>query len=140
MLDLDDFKKINDTYGHDVGDRVLTETSKVLRAHVRQGDTVGRWGGEEFLLILPNAERQAATRIAERIRKAITELELLPDGKIVTASFGVAQAAPGEAFADFYRRVDAALYDAKHGGKNCVRVAAGPHQGEYTVGEVFGDF
>lgn len=120
MLDIDDFKKINDTYGHDVGDRVLTETSKILRAHVRLGDTVGRWGGEEFLLILLNAEEKSAVQIANRIREAIAALRVLPDDKGFTASFGVARIAPGDSFETFYQRVDGALYKAKRSGKNCV--------------------
>ena len=124
MLDIDDFKKINDIYGHDVGDRALTETSKVLRAHVRHGDTVGRWGGEEFLLVLLNADVKAAAIAADRIRKAIAALRVLPGDRSFTASFGVAQITPGEPFETFYQRVDTALYEAKHEGKNCVRVAS----------------
>ena len=126
MLDIDNFKKVNDIYGHDVGDRVLTETSKVLRAHVRQGDTVGRWGGEEFLLILPHTDEQAAVQVAERIREAVAALRILPGERGFTASFGVARIAPGESFEAFYQRVDAALYEAKHSGKNCVRLADAP--------------
>jgi diguanylate cyclase (GGDEF)-like protein len=124
MLDIDDFKKINDIYGHDVGDRALTETSRVLRAHVRHGDTVGRWGGEEFLLVLLNADVKAAAIAADRIRKAIAALRVLPGDRSFTASFGVAQITPGEPFETFYQRVDTALYEAKHEGKNCVRVAS----------------
>lgn len=123
MLDIDDFKKVNDIYGHDVGDKVLTETAKVLRSHVRLGDTVGRWGGEEFLLILPKATEEAAANIADRIRKAIAEIRVLPNDRSFTASFGVARVAPGETFEEFYRRVDSALYDAKNSGKNCVHIA-----------------
>ena len=123
MLDVDDFKKVNDVYGHDVGDKVLTETAKVLRTHIRQGDTVGRWGGEEFLLVLPRTGEKEAAGFAEHIRNAVASLRALPDGKSFTASFGVAQLSPGESFDAFYRRVDGALYEAKHSGKNCVRVA-----------------
>jgi diguanylate cyclase (GGDEF)-like protein len=123
MLDIDDFKKVNDIYGHDVGDKVLTETAKALRSHVRLGDTLGRWGGEEFLLILPKATEEAAANIADRIRKAIAEIRVLPNDRSFTASFGVARVAPGETFEEFYRRVDSALYDAKNSGKNCVHVA-----------------
>ena len=126
MLDIDNFKKINDIYGHDVGDHVLTETSKILRAYVRHGDTVGRWGGEEFLLILPNANETQAAQVADRIRKAVAALQILPDSRTFTASFGVARIASGESFAAFYQRVDGALYEAKHSGKNCVCVANAP--------------
>ncbi len=123
MVDIDDFKKINDTYGHDMGDRALMEIARILRVQVRNNDTVGRWGGEEFLLILSNVESAGAERIAERIRKAVSELRVLPDEKQITASFGVAQIVGEETFEKFYRRLDGALYDAKHGGKNCVKVA-----------------
>ncbi|MBR1886522.1 MAG: diguanylate cyclase [Schwartzia sp.] len=123
MLDIDNFKRINDTYGHDVGDHVLTATSGVLRAHVRLGDTVGRWGGEEFLLILLEADEKTAAEIADCIREDIAALRVLPDGKGFTASFGVARIAPGESFEAFYQRVDGALYQAKHGGKNRVCLA-----------------
>lgn len=120
MLDIDDFKKINDTYGHDVGDRVLIETAKVLSAHVRLGDTVGRWGGEEFLMVLLETDEKKAVQISENIREAIAALHVLPRGKGFTASFGVARLAPRETFDAFYQRVDGALYQAKHNGKNCV--------------------
>ena len=120
MLDVDDFKKINDTYGHDVGDRVLVEIAKVLSAHVRLGDTVGRWGGEEFLMVLLETDEKKAVQIAENIREAIVALRVLPRGKGFTASFGVARLAPRETFDTFYQRVDGALYRAKHNGKNCV--------------------
>ena len=126
MLDVDNFKQINDTYGHNIGDFVLAETSKVLRAHALQGETVGRWGGEEFVLILPNPDEKKAARTAEHIRKAIESLRVLPDGKVFTASFGVACVAPGETFDEFYQRVDGALYRAKHSGKNCVQIACAP--------------
>lgn len=128
MIDIDDFKKVNDIYGHDVGDLALTETSRILRAHVRQGDTVGRWGGEEFLLILPHADEKAARQVAERIRKAIADLRILPGDHGFTASFGVARIAPDESFEAFYQRIDGALYEAKHSGKNCVRVAKTPQR------------
>ncbi len=120
MLDLDDFKIINDTYGHDLGDTVLIEAAKILRGHVRAGDTVGRWGGEEFLLVLPKAPEKDAEGIAERIRAAIAEMNLLPDGRKITASFGVAGLAREESFIEFYRRLDHALYEAKASGKNCI--------------------
>ena len=120
LIDVDRFKSINDTYGHDVGDRVLVETAKVLSAHVRLGDTVGRWGGEEFLMVLLETDEKKALQIAESIRKDIAALRILPRGKGFTASFGVARIAPRETFDTFYQRVDRALYRAKHGGKNRV--------------------
>ena len=111
-----------DDYAHkaDVGDRVLVETAKVLSAHVRLGDTVGRWGGEEFLMVLLETDEKKAVQIAESIRKDIAALRVLPRGKGFTASFGVARITPRETFDTFYQRVDRALYRAKHGGKNRV--------------------
>lgn len=123
MLDIDDFKKVNDHYGHDIGDHVLVETAKVLAGGVRPGDTAGRWGGEEFMLIFPDTDSRTAVRIAEGIRQMIEKLRVLPDGRGFTASFGVARIAPGEIFSNFYQRVDQALYEAKHSGKNCVRAS-----------------
>ncbi|MBP3689898.1 MAG: GGDEF domain-containing protein, partial [Schwartzia sp.] len=99
---------------------VLVETAKVLSAHVRLGDTVGRWGGEDFLIILLETDEKKAVQIAENIREAIAALHVLPRGKGFTASFGVARLAPRETFDTFYQRVDGALYRAKHNGKNCV--------------------
>ena len=123
MIDFDDFKSVNDVYGHNIGDRLLTEASDLFRAHIRQGDTAGRWGGDEFLLILPKAALNDAKRVAERIKQAVSDLRLLPDDKYCTVSIGVAQLRPDETYDDFYRRVDGALYSAKKKGKNRVYLA-----------------
>ena len=123
MLDLDDFKKINDVYGHAVGDQTLQWVGETLRHSTRRGDAAGRWGGEEFFIILPGADVNAAMLVAERIRQGLSKGFALPDGKRVTASLGVAEFLESASYMDFYRRLDAALYRAKHEGKNRVCVA-----------------
>ncbi|MGN0941882.1 MAG: diguanylate cyclase [Selenomonadaceae bacterium] len=120
MIDLDNFKGINDTYGHGVGDKVLQTVSHIFARNIRRRDAAGRWGGEEFLIILPGASIDAAAAIAERIREQIASEQMLPDGKRVTASFGVAEFPRTGSYKEFYMRLDAALYDAKAKGKNCV--------------------
>ena len=120
MLDMDHFKDINDTYGHQAGDRVLKFAADTLRASVRQGDCAGRWGGEEFLVLLPGTDLDGAAGVAERIRTQLESTPILPDGKSATASFGVAEYKVGEQYEDFYRRLDKFLYEAKEKGRNTV--------------------
>ena len=120
MLDIDNFKQVNDKYGHAVGDEVLKYTAKTLMNGMRGSDHVGRWGGEEFLIVLEDFSLDMAKQIAERLRLMIADVKVLPDGGNITASFGVAKYNPGEDFDDFYRRIDSALYMAKRSGKNCV--------------------
>lgn len=111
LMDLDDFKQINDTQGHQQGDRILKEVAQYLVAHVRQGDLVGRWGGEEFVILLPEANEEEGVRVAERLRAGLNRLGL-------TASFGVA-VYRGD-LQDLFQRADRALYRAKGEGKNRV--------------------
>lgn len=120
MLDLDNFKQINDIYGHQVGDNVLKFASDALRKNIRKEYSAGRWGGEEFLLILPGAPIEKAVDLAESIRIMLSSTPVLPDGKCVTASFGVAEYHPDESYENFYRRLDSMLYAAKDSGRNCV--------------------
>ncbi len=120
MLDLDNFKQINDTYGHETGDKVLKYTAETLKKSIRSGDSAGRWGGEEFLLLLPGATLESAAGVAERIRRLLSSSPVLPDGRCITASLGVAEYHPGEKFSHFYHRLDSMLYDAKNSGKNQV--------------------
>lgn len=120
MADIDFFKNVNDTYGHEVGDDVLKGVSQLLADSSRKGDLAARYGGEEFIIILPMAKLDAALLAAERIRKGVEELSLLPDGKKVTLSLGVAEYQDGEAMKDLIKRADDALYDAKHKGRNQV--------------------
>ena len=118
MIDLDNFKKINDTFGHDVGDHVLKGVGNVLQKGIRKTDAAGRWGGEEFFIILPGAPLNVALKIAERIRTNISEACILPDGQKVTASVGVAEYQSEGSYHNFYQNLDKALYQAKHCGKN----------------------
>jgi two-component system cell cycle response regulator len=120
MADLDHFKRVNDTYGHAVGDNVLTAFGDLLHRHTRAIDIVARFGGEEFIVLLPNTDMENAIAVANRIREsfAACAIESLPDP--VTASFGVAEMAPDEPGGGLLRRADAALYEAKRSGRNCV--------------------
>ncbi|MBQ7585062.1 MAG: GGDEF domain-containing protein [Desulfovibrionaceae bacterium] len=120
MLDLDDFKQVNDIFGHDVGDQVLKWLGKVLKENIRRTDAAGRWGGEEFLIFLPGSDLKAAKQVAERIRHEFSAGFKLPNGQEVTCSLGVADYAETSTYMDFYRLLDAALYRAKQTGKNRV--------------------
>jgi diguanylate cyclase (GGDEF)-like protein len=122
MIDIDKFKQVNDRYGHIVGDKVLVAFSRLVESTVRQGDLVGRYGGEEFLLVLPMTGLAAALQLAQRIRTSLADKPLLdqPVMHVVTASFGVAQIESGESIDDWILRVDQALYSAKERGRNCV--------------------
>lgn len=120
LLDLDNFKFINDTYGHNCGDLVLVEISKILKNTKRAIDTAARWGGEEFMLILPETNLIGATKVAERIKEKIFNLEINYKGKIVKISgtFGVVEY--GEDLEKCLKKVDDALYEGKRQGKNIV--------------------
>ena len=123
MIDLDDFKRVNDIFGHAMGDATLQWSASVIRDNIRESDAAGRWGGEEFFVILSGASLEAAERIAERIRKAFEGGRALPNGGHVTASFGVATFPEDGDYMGFYKQLDEALYRAKQEGKNRVCVA-----------------
>jgi len=125
MVDLDFFKKVNDTHGHLVGDEVLREVTARMRASVRTFDTVGRYGGEEFIIILENAPLATARSIAERVRRHVEESPIkVKDLKVrLTLSEGLAAAHKNDSVESLLERADAALYAAKSAGRNCVRVA-----------------
>jgi diguanylate cyclase (GGDEF)-like protein len=125
MADLDFFKNVNDTHGHLVGDEVLHGVTARMRAGVRDFDTVGRYGGEEFILILENAPLATARSIAERVRRHVEESPIkVKAAKIhLTLSLGLAAARKTDDIESLIRRADAALYAAKAAGRNCVRVA-----------------
>jgi len=128
VADLDDFKAVNDRHGHTVGDDVLREFAAVLRRTLRESDMAGRWGGEEFVLLLPGTESEGGAQLAERVRAALAERSFLGrDGAVlqVTCSFGVAQHRPGQGERELFAAADRALYEAKRHGKNRVEVAAG---------------
>ena len=124
LLDLDHFKSVNDTYGHPVGDTLLTATARVLQQRVRLDDVVGRWGGEEFLVVCPSTGLDDAAALAETLRARIAARDFPGIGHR-TASFGVAVSAPGDTAATLVERADAALYEAKRLGRNQVVVANG---------------
>jgi diguanylate cyclase (GGDEF)-like protein len=127
MLDLDHFKRVNDSHGHAAGDAVLKHFAALLRAELRKIDTGGRLGGEEFAILLIGADLAAAELSAERLRRRIaaTPLDFAGQSIAVTVSIGIATLAPGDASADAaLRRADAALYAAKQAGRN--RVCASP--------------
>jgi diguanylate cyclase (GGDEF)-like protein len=127
LADLDDFKAVNDVHGHAVGDDVLREFASVLRATLRDSDLAGRWGGEEFLLLLPGADAEGGANLAERVRTALGERSFLGrDGHVVnvTCSFGVAQHRVSGNERELFAAADQALYRAKRDGKNRVELDA----------------
>lgn len=119
MVDIDHFKDVNDTYGHDIGDRVLVEVARRIKANLRDTDLLFRWGGEELLVLAPETGLAGATSLAEKLRRSLFESEIEPAG-IITASFGVVERLPGEAREICFKRVDQAMYRAKTGGRNRV--------------------
>jgi diguanylate cyclase (GGDEF)-like protein len=126
IADLDDFKAVNDVHGHPVGDTVLRAFARTVLASMRDSDVAGRWGGEEFLLVLSGTDGAGAGQLAERIRAQVAEGSLLtPEGVPVrvTASFGVAPYEEGQNLETLVATADAALYEAKRGGKNRVERA-----------------
>ena len=126
MLDIDYFKKLNDTYGHLAGDRVLADYGVRIRRQLRQSDLPVRYGGEEFLIVCPHQSTDSALHLARRIREAIiSEPFELPEKVQSTASMGVAgyRAAEKESLEDLLKRADAALYESKHAGRDRITVA-----------------
>ena len=128
LLDIDDFKKYNDTYGHLEGDNALMVIAEVIRKNLRGSDNGFRFGGEEFTIILPETDVDEASEVAERLRKGITNAWMSPLSKLkccVTASIGVSKHAPGELLSSLIGRADKAMYSAKEKGKNrvCVEVS-----------------
>lgn len=123
MCDLDHFKHVNDTYGHKTGDYVIVALAEIIQSSVRTVDIVGRWGGEEFLIICPGTDQQGAHTVAEKIRCELCEQILEQVGQN-TASFGIAEYTREESMEAFLCRADKALYTAKIDGRNVVRVAA----------------
>lgn len=126
MLDIDHFKDINDTYGHTVGDKVLRNLARTLGECLREIDILGRYGGEEFIVLVPETGRESATSLAERLRKTIAEAPMSTDGDElrITISLGVATLIPDEttSFEELAEKADRALYQAKRTGRNRVVV------------------
>lgn len=123
MADLDHFKRINDNHGHETGDKVLAAFGDLLCRQVRPIDIVTRFGGEEFVVLLPDTRLEQAAVVAERIRTALASMTIEPLPNVVTVSLGVAEIAPDETGDALLRRVDKALYEAKSAGRNRVVTA-----------------
>ncbi|MBG7076574.1 biofilm formation regulator diguanylate cyclase SiaD [Pseudomonas aeruginosa] len=129
MLDVDFFKQVNDTWGHDSGDRVLVEIARAMESELREYDLCGRWGGEEFLLLLPQTRLQDAGPVLERVRDSVRTLAVRvgTEALSVTASVGVTEHRIGETNSQTVNRADAALLDAKRSGRDkCVFAALPP--------------
>ena len=128
MLDLDHFKPLNDTYGHDNGDRVLRAVAQCLQEHTRYHDVLARIGGEEFAIIVPNSSLVGLERFAERIRQAVAETPILIDGEAVTVttSIGIAEWDGQEDGEALIKRADRHLYGAKAAGRNRVGSTPSP--------------
>ena len=123
LLDIDHFKMINDTYGHSVGDQVLQQISRQLQANLRETELLGRYGGEEFALVLPNTGGDAALATAERLRCVVAQTEFCGQRLHCTISLGVATWQEGFVdYAGWFRAADQALYQAKHQGRNATAV------------------
>ena len=121
MCDIDHFKQVNDTYGHQTGDEVLIALADVLKARLRKLDVYARWGGEEFIVLLPQTNISAAQLVAEKLRQGIAEINI-EDKLQVTASFGVSGFNEDEDIPPLVKRADDALYQAKHDGRNQIAV------------------
>jgi diguanylate cyclase (GGDEF)-like protein len=121
MIDVDYFKAVNDTHGHQVGDSVLVEFAKLLSEGTRVTDTVGRWGGEEFLIVCPDTDITAGFALAEKLQKLVESHVFAVVGS-KTGSFGVASFCANDEFDTAISRADAALYRAKHNGRNKVEI------------------
>ncbi len=121
LMDIDDFKYINDNYGHNVGDGILQEMAHILKISSRQSDITARWGGEEFVMMLPETHIEQAILVAEKIRSTIENHQFTKMLK-VTCSLGVAQFRTTDNYTNLFKRVDEALYKAKNTGKNRVEL------------------
>ncbi len=122
MFDIDNFKQINDIYGHQVGDKVLKELVDIVKNYIRKSDIFARWGGEEFMILVPIKDKSDAYKIAEKIRKRIEEFRFDKIGNL-TVSLGISFYKNGDSMKSIIRRADTALYEAKKSGKNKTVVA-----------------
>ncbi len=128
IADIDFFKRINDTYGHLFGDKVIQAVSQILKAHAKDTQTAARYGGEEFVLLLPETSLEEAQRIADKIRVTVEKINIKNSVKNesignITISLGVASYTQGESMTEFVARADSALYQSKHAGRNRVSIA-----------------
>ncbi|VCU72182.1 Response regulator PleD [Pigmentiphaga humi] len=124
MLDIDHFKRVNDTLGHAAGDRVLIEIGQILQGSLREYDLCGRWGGEEFMLVLPGTTEASAQVLAQRICQRIRDHACMPaDMPSISASVGISAYRQGEHYSDTVERADTALLEAKRRGRDCIVLA-----------------
>lgn len=123
MIDLDFFKKINDEHGHVVGDKILQQFSSILSKVIRAGDIAARWGGEEFIVLLPKANKEQSMSSAKRLIKAVENYTFESNIRL-TISVGVSQYQPNDNIESWIERVDTALYQAKNEGRNCIKELA----------------
>ena len=121
MLDIDHFKEINDTFGHQAGDQILVELTERLTAQLRASDVLARWGGEEFVILMRHCTLADAVPLAEKLRALVTDTPF-PVVGTVTVSIGAAELKPDDDLASWLDRADQAMYDAKAAGRNAVRV------------------
>ena len=124
LLDIDHFKRVNDRFGHDIGDEVLVNVAELLRDRLRRTDTAARWGGEEFAVILPETDRVGGRRFAGELLERMSEIKT-PDGKGISASFGVVDYCNDESASELVKRADRMMYHAKHAGRARVEVESG---------------
>ena len=122
ILDVDHFKTINDRFGHEAGDKALSEIAKAIEAALRDYDLCGRWGGEEFLVVMPETGLDAANQVAERVRQGVHAVTLDYVSCPVSVSLGLTTYRPGEDFSETLNRADAALLQAKANGRNRVEI------------------
>ncbi len=122
MIDLDLFKPINDRYGHPAGDQVIIQVSEIIHKNIRPSDIAGRYGGEEFIIVLHDADETNAAELAERIRTCIESLQVSAiENQPVSASFGVSALDSSNPYSDIIKQADEALYKAKNSGRNRVK-------------------
>jgi diguanylate cyclase (GGDEF)-like protein len=121
FADLDHFKRINDNYGHAIGDEVLKQFALLVKGEIRKSDGLVRWGGEEFLVVCPATQLPEAAKLAEKLRASVANTAW-PNHILVTCSCGVATREEGEEFSSLIKRADDALYQAKHAGRNRVEL------------------
>ncbi|MEA2027502.1 MAG: sensor domain-containing diguanylate cyclase, partial [Campylobacterota bacterium] len=119
MFDIDHFKRVNDTYGHDVGDSVLIEITALVKEHIRKNDILVRWGGEEFIIYIPDSDIKILQRISEYLRSCVEKYDF-KDTHTITASFGATMLKEDDSIESLIKRVDRALYTSKHCGRNRV--------------------
>ncbi len=125
VLDIDCFKKYNDDNGHQAGDACLKAVAEVIRINIRPNDLLGRFGGEEFVILLPHSNMRTCERVAMRIKDEVEIIEIIDNGNEVlpgvTISIGISDGRPGVFYEDVFKAADAALYQAKESGRNCIR-------------------